>query len=46
MSCSACRYFIPADDTWLDGECIKYHHEVMADDPECGELEQEEGAGE
>ena len=46
MSCSACQYFIPTDDTWLDGECVKYHHEVMADGPEGGELEQEEGAGE
>lgn len=46
MSCSACQYFIPTDDTYLYGECIKYHHEVMEDDPECGEQEQEEGAEE
>ena len=40
MSCSACQYFIPADDTWLYGECVKYHHEIMADEPGCGELDE------
>ena len=42
MSCSACQYFTPADDTWLDGECIKYHHDVMADEPECGEWDEDD----
>ena len=42
MSCSACQYFIPADDAWIDGECVKYHHDVMADEPECGEWDEDD----
>lgn len=29
-------------DRLLDGECVKYHHEVMADDPECGEWDEDD----